>query len=234
MKVGTGVLIGSTFLLEWKNGYFKKWFSSVGKISWKFYAKRFVLILILTAFTFLGDSPVRFWLAKETPFLNRLTEFGSLLGKGTNCWTFLAAVYLLSYVIPYLKRKIIFGAMEASFLTAALVTGLKFVFLRARPVTEIGPFSFFNWKGLIHDDSAFQSFPSGDVAVVAGAAFFLFLTVRRPPLVRWLFLFLPILTAVARIYLDRHWLSDCSFSLGIGFLLAHWVWARQNLAESLN
>jgi membrane-associated phospholipid phosphatase len=95
---------------------------------------------------------------------------------------------------------------------------LKMIFLRARPDTGVGPFVFFHWSALASDTRPYESFPSGDVAIVAGAAAVFFFKTRAPW--RWLWLILPLCTAYSRVLLNRHWPADTLASLGLGLWVA--------------
>jgi membrane-associated phospholipid phosphatase len=117
---------------------------------------------------------------------------------------------------------VVFSALLSSFVTALIVTVFKFLSLRARPYAEFGPFSFFNFHGLTQDARAFQSFPSGDVGVVAGAAAYLFFTTKNRFSGVLIFL-LPLCTAFARMSANKHWPSDTLFAIGLGLIAAKFV-----------
>ena len=59
--------------------------------------------------------------------------------------------------------------------------------------------------------------------LVAGVAFYLFLSIRNPFL-RLLMLLLPLANAFARMSLNRHWPSDTAMSLGLGLMTAYFFW----------
>ena len=223
MKVIAGLLIFSVFFIEWRKGSFKEGKACLRRISWSSYVKELALLAVTAAVTMFADRRLLAWIqSQRSVVFDGVLQVGSFLGKGQNAWAVLAALYFLGYLLPF-GRKIIFGALGASFLTSVVTTLLKFLLLRARPSAALGPFSFFHGAGLLQDERAFQSFPSGDAAVVAGAAYYLFLTVKFRPL-RWLLFLVPLTTALARVYVNRHWPSDVLFSLGLGFFIAHGVW----------
>ena len=221
----TAILIGLIFLLEFRKGYFKRWRNWPKSFSWKPYQIPFLTLIILTLLTFLVDSWALGWIRlRNFPFSKGVVDLGSLMGRDINCFTALAWLYVGAYTLKRERaRKWIFGAVITSLMTSVVVTVFKFVLLRARPYGDLGPFSFFNWDGLTEDASLFQSFPSGDTAVVAGAASYFFYAARKY-LWRWAILLLPLCTAIARISLNRHWPSDTLFSLGIGLLVGAIVW----------
>lgn len=150
-----------------------------------------------------------------------LIRFGGVMGKGITPWLFIMACYAVEELVrkPKGGAGLAFGCLLSSALTALICAVLKLIFLRARPYNLLGAAAFFQWEGFFRSANAFQSFPSGDVAVVAGAAAFLFYAARRG-LFRWVFLLLPVLTALSRIDLNRHWPSDTLFSIGLGLAAA--------------
>jgi membrane-associated phospholipid phosphatase len=230
-KQVTAVLLIVVLLIEMSKGYFKEVSTYVKTFSPRPYVfPLFILIVATLLIIVFADIPLIQWIRNQNSALaGWVAEFGSLLGRSSNCFTFLGLCYLAAYVTRMLHaRQLIFGALLASFLTAVGVTIFKFTLLRARPDSELGVFSFFNWQGIIEDDRAFQSFPSGDVGIVAGAAAYFFYLVRNYAL-KFLLMLLPVCTAVARISLNRHWPSDAFFSIGLGLMIGKFVWDYKGL-----
>lgn len=148
-------------------------------------------------------------------------SFGKLLSK--QIWMGLIALYFIGFITNLERfRKMVFGALLSGAVTGLISHGLKHIFLRARPEGNLGHFSFFNLDGLLRDKHVFQSFPSGDVAVVAGAAFYFFYAVKNN-FVRWFFILLPFINAYFRVSVNRHWPSDTLMSIGIGLIVAQLI-----------
>jgi undecaprenyl-diphosphatase len=110
-------------------------------------------------------------------------------------------------------------------LIAGLSTGvsvqiLKHLFLRARPRTGGNPWSWFHFDRFVSSWSGnpnYISMPSGHTAVMFAVCTVLSSAVRNKVL-KFL-VFLPaILTAVSRVYLNRHWPSDTIAAAGLGII----------------
>jgi len=148
-------------------------------------------------------------------------------------WLLVIACYFLFKLLKNnLGSRLTFGVLLSVTLSTTFSFIVKRTFMRARPYNHFGAFSFFHLNGLLHDKNAFQSFPSGDVALVAGAAAFLFYATKNS-YTRWLLLIFPVATAFSRIWLDRHWPSDTLFSVGLGFIAGLFIWQYQKHLESL-
>ena len=224
-KGSAGLLLLSVFSLEWRRGIFKGTRARLQSLPWKFYFKIFLLLLALAILILPSDLFLRSVIQKgyEQPFFKGVVALGAFFGRSTNLWPMLAALYLLAFPLKGKSwQTFIFGLLLSSVTAGLGIHILKFTFLRARPYAGLGPFSFFNFNGLVQNDRAFQSFPSGDAAVCAGAAAYLFFALRKYKL-SWLILLLPVATALARVSLNRHWPSDTVFSIGISFVAAHAV-----------
>lgn len=139
-----------------------------------------------------------------------------LLTKNSHVWFFLCALYLLGVLRKneFLTRAG-FGGILASGLASGVGTILKFIFLRARPYDLSGSHSFFNFHGI--EEHAYQSLPSGDVALIAGFSCFWFFSARSRML-KAFFLLLPFATAFSRIADNKHWPSDTLISIFLGLL----------------
>ena len=87
-----------------------------------------------------------------------------------------------------------------------LLPGKTDCFTRA-PRQGFGPMSFFNHAAYAVDKGMFLSLPSGDVAIVAGAAVSLSFSLNSRRLLFFLLL-VPFMTAFSRVSLNRHWPSD--------------------------
>ena len=164
----------------------------------------------------------------KTLFAERLADFGGALGRNVNPWFFLIAIYALAFALRSSgMRRNVFGSLFSAILASVMSLLLKFVFLRARPYAGFGHLSFFNGDGLLKDDRAFQSFSSGDVAVVAAIAFY-FSNRTHNFFLKWFFCALPLATAFARVHAFKHWPSDTWLSVALGFVAAGMVFNDEN------
>lgn len=227
------VFIVIALLVQFLTGYFKGLVPAIREIRWK---KVFFCVLGAAAvlpFLVLID-PYAAPLAKDAPgLISRMTwRYGSEWGK--SIWIFLAFSY--AAVIWNRKwRNVVFSAAFASMLSGLTAAAFKYTVLRARPDSGHGPWAFFNFREFLSDNSAFQSFPSGDVCLAAAACFFwgIFLRKKNAAL-SFVFFITPLMTAFSRMYPGRHWLSDVSASLAIGMAWAFFAFScwRKSLERS--
>lgn len=150
-------------------------------------------------------------------------NYGGEMGR--SIWIFLAFAFILASRNKRL-RNLVFGALLGTAFTGLAATILKWLVVRARPSTGLGHQSFFNWEHFGADNRDFQSFPSGDVAIVSGACFFLAFASGKKP---WAFIFLltPLATAFARMHWERHWLSDTTAAILLGVFLGFFIWGYE-------
>ena len=195
-------------LLEWRKGHIKIAPSCLLKTNWGLYGKILFLFGALSiGISFLDPLLVGIVQGVRHPLFAWAADGGGWLGRSVNLWFILAAGYFIFLIFPWFRRRLeasrIFSCLLSVALASILSSGIKRIFLRARPDAHQGHLSFFNFDGLTRNETLFQSFPSGDVAVVAGAASCLFFIIRNRFL-RWLPLLLPLCTAFARISANRH------------------------------
>ncbi len=220
-KIFVGVLLFMTLVQAVRNGDFKSFKNFNKKFSLRFYLPLLISFPIVIACLLPFDSFFRSVL-NASPWLKGITEFGSFIGDNFKFWMIFVGIHL---VLRWMKKedwaKKFFGAVLGGAFAGLTVHLLKFVFLRARPYVGLGPFTFFDYQGFLSDHRGFQSFPSGDVALVAGAASYLFYSTKSR--FRWLIFLLPLSTALARVYLDRHWVTDTVGSIFLGLILSRLV-----------
>lgn len=194
------------------------------RVSWRRYFFPAAGLALFVPLLFFFDSPLLMQIQDWREETDWLIQFGSWIGRNNIFWPVIVGVYLIFTLLRMpagLDRS--FGVC-ASALAAGLVSVfIKFSLLRARPSEELGPFSFFHLEGILNDSPRYQSFPSGDTALVAGAAGYLFWSSSKHRW-KWLLILLPLASAWARVSLNRHWPSDTLLSLGLGFLTAHILW----------
>lgn len=224
-KLITVIVIALIVIRQWQLGYFK---------SLKFQPYRFdqpkALLFLIGVLAFV--LPLLFWFdpilikylgqPQEEP-IPTIAHYGGLLGRNAHPWLCVAVFYSAGMLLKNQKLS------DASFL--ALLSGLaaglgsaffKFVFLRARPYQQLGHLSFFNLDGLLKDDKGFQSFSSGDVAVVTGILYCISTGVRNPFL-KWTLRVLPLANCVSRIYPFKHWPSDTVLGMAIGIFMVYFI-----------
>lgn len=224
-KAAIPVLLILMAVQEWRKGYFQNfrlYFKTLKLRPYLLIAASFLLLSLL------AFSQDRILLVKAQAFQGDFWSFVLLIGRniGDNVqfWYFLIAFYWLACACRSAKK----AALGFSLLLSSALSGLfahlfKFVFMRARPYAEAGPYSFFNYHEFLHESRAHQSLPSGDVALVSASAAYLFFSVSNPFL-RILMLFFPLLNAYARVALNRHWPSDTAAAMALGFMAGYFFW----------
>lgn len=228
------VMITLISVLELRSGYFRGFLPYLKNVK----LAPYLLILLVSAagvlcVTFADEALLRF-LRELGPGILKdfLIPIGGFLGKFYGLWLILAGLYLLFYVLKQRDTAgCFFSAILSSALSGLLAHIIKHLFQRARPFTDNGPYHFFDLQGLLESSREFQSFPSGDVAVVAGAIGYLFLRLKGSPL-RYFLLVLPILTGFSRVANNKHWPSDALLAIGIGFAAGYFMY-QFRLSRSL-
>lgn len=227
MKLIIGVLLALMIYGEWKKGYFKGVASYRKKLSFKtcrgvFFAFLFLTLFLIPFDPFFLDTIQSF--GRQVP---QIFTFGQWINRNIHFWMILISLYFLCVVC---KKKggatQVFDAILASAGAGLVCHLLKFIFLRARPDSGHSPFSFLNAGGLWDNIKQFQSFPSGDVALISGAASYFFFAVKKLSLrpFRWVVFLFPLISALARVNGDRHWLSDTVASLGVALMVGRLIW----------
>jgi membrane-associated phospholipid phosphatase len=212
-------------VFEIRQGYFRGFRNYLRSVPVKFYLLLVFLLFLGTGIIVIGDEVILNWIhARQDVLWQGIANLGKEISNKLNGWVILTFLYFLAWISKSKKwRSIAAGAVFSSTVSVLIIILCKFIFLRARPVSGLGPYAFFNPEGLTELRWLYQSFPSGDVGVVTGASAYLFFTLKNLNS-RWLFLILPIAAAFSRLSFDRHWPSDAVFSLGLGFLIAYFLW----------
>lgn len=164
------------------------------------------------SYNFLGDSAIKLWFESiDLPFFDTFMQAVSNFGETIPA---IITVILFAIVLWFFRRR-----LEAVFIailpSLAILLNLLFKVLinRPRPGSELL-------------DNGGLSFPSGHV--IYAIVFFGFLFYLLPRLIeksvvvaalRSILVILILLTAVSRVYLGEHWMSDVLGSLLLGGLL---------------
>ena len=219
LKLIIEILFGIIVLQEFRNGYFAAFPSFFRSFPWRSYRNACFWVLVLIPLLYLDPMLLGTIQSFDSPSAEKVLNFGRMMGR--NLWWYLMGLYLTAYLSGKRKiREIFLGALLGAGLAGAIGFLFKFIFLRARPFNNLGHFSFFNIEGLTEDLNKFQSFPSGDVVIVAGTVSYLFFKSRKG-YGRWLLFLLPFSTALSRVMLNRHWPSDTVAAVLIALFVGH-------------
>jgi len=190
----------------------------------------------LTIITLLFDQPIlNFLRSAPGPLTTAVIYLGGAIGDNYHFWCCLLCVYFATKFGNWKKASdVVYAAMLSAGLAAAIGFLVKLIFLRARPAAGFGPFSFFNHTGYAADTEMFLSLPSGDVTLVAGAAASVSFSMNNRRYLRLWVLALPVMTAVSRVSLNRHWPSDTLVAFALGTLVARGLhnWKSRNGIQS--
>lgn len=224
LKPFVGGAVVLIILREWRDGFFNRLKGFLKEISFQSYRGLVIALPSAVVLTlFLDPYLIKVLQGFDGPFARWIITFGHRLGRDVNLWIGLIGLYALASLTGRIKwRRYVFGVILGSLLTSTLAHFLKFVFLRSRPDNQLGPYSFFNFTEFAEGGRAFQSLPSGDVAVVAGASSCLFFMIPNR-ILRWFVFLLPLSTAFSRIGLNRHWPSDTVGSFMMSLIVAKFI-----------
>lgn len=234
MKVAIAVCLIIVLLSEWPDGYMKtlraQTLCLVRDLQKSFAVRIAIVFLVIFVFDSFLLSTIQ---SVHHPLGVRLIRIGGAIGQNINFWMFMLALYGLTKLFRRRNASVVvLGMMFSAALTGAASAVLKVLVLRSRPAAGLGQHSFFNLSGYLEHHGLYQSFPSGDVALVAGAAGFAFYFAKSW-YIRLLLVAMPMLTCASRIHLNRHWPSDTVLSVCIGLLIGHYLW-RSHRARATN
>lgn len=209
----------------YKKGFFNRFFRNfINEIKEK--KKFFISAVLIIPFIirFLDLKLTVYFRDNHTPFLTSLAKLGNLFGYGKFIFSLLATGALIATLLNNKKLKNLFYmALSCSLITSGLNLLWKTIFYRQRPSIEYNPFFIFAYKHSIEAGKAFSSiyasFPSGHTTSITGACIIFALYFKNIYL-KTFFCILPFLTAYARVYAQRHWLSDVFMAYVIGVIFA--------------
>lgn len=177
-------------------------------------------ILLLFAFTFIFDSSIQSFVDNNLNFISLFVFIGGKLGQNTNFWGFVISCFIFFKLLKkdFLIRHLSFATIASGF--AGIFTVIvKFLIHRERPLITSSPYHIFSFFGSEKSDM-YKSFPSGDVTLVSALCLYFFL-LYRGKLRSLLFLALPFLTAISRVYHHNHWPSDTVIGFFVGSVFAY-------------
>lgn len=181
-----------------------------------------------TILTLSVDEGVNKWMKNhQSAFGDGFTDVANVFGEKL----FIVPVVGLSWGAGYVfsnsrLQKTSWNAIKSIATTAVATEVFKISIGRARPFMNEGAFSFHPFSGEDH----YKSMPSGHVSL-AFAAF----TPYAETYSRWIYI-VPGSVAIARIYKNKHWVSDTIFGAGLGFL-SGWLFThhpKSNIQVSSN
>lgn len=230
MKAVLLVVIVSICVIEWPRGYWNSVSTQARHLGADL--KQYLAIPILAVFAlfFLVDAALLQTIQSVShPLGTGLIDFGGSVGRNGNFWAMLIIAYLITKIFgSRSSTQIVLGTILSSGLTGLVCNIIKVLFLRSRPAAGEGALSFFNYLGYAQNGGLFQSLPSGDVALVAGAAAFLFHFAKGTP-IKLIIVSIPLLTCASRIYLNRHWPSDTVLAVGVALVVGNYLYRAYHM-----
>lgn len=188
---------------------------------------------LIGAGTFLAmqaDQPIRDVVMKDRSYFKSFPiEAGGIWGE-----TYPTAIFVGAFGLHGLitnnqsSKKIAFEIVQTTFYAGAITTFLKIALGRARPYTSSGS-SFYKVFSFGNDD--FHSLPSGHATL----AFSLSTVLSRNAKTDFLkvLAYVPaVLTAVSRVYQDKHWTSDVLLGAAVGYFVGNWVCDQHETSET--
>ncbi len=223
IKLFTLILVLLMFFIEWRRSNFKGILNLCKSEHQRLLLALMIGILFVIPVIFVDSFILQQLQSINSVALNHISDFGLFIGRKTTPWLFMVAFYMIALLIKQEKvSRISFSCLFSAALSVGFATIFKVVSMRNRPQSGEGPFSFFNISESINSGKLAQSFPSGDVAVVAGICGYLYFSIKQPFL-RAVLLLLPLTTGLGRVLLTKHWPSDVIFAMILGFVAGNMV-----------
>jgi len=165
------------------------------------------------ASAFVADEPVRDYArSHHTPFLDAVMPAGDYYGRFSTGYGLGSLIYLGGILAGSDDVRLTGRAVIEAHTFAMLITGvIKATAGRSRPFKQEGNRRFLFFA----DENPNWSFPSGHAASAFAVSSVLGTRINRPWATAGLYA-LSTLTAVQRVYDDKHWLSDTIVGAAIG------------------
>lgn len=154
-------------------------------------------------------------------FFKSMTSLGQLAG-------IVIVVASIVIIILFSKEKekfynLLLKCITAFFISGVITTVLKVIICRERPFVMWNPHHFYGgikiFSSHVQNKDAFFSCPSGHTTAAFALSGILYMFTEKR-FYKIVFIILPILVAISRIYLGRHFLSDTLAGGTVGYFTA--------------
>lgn len=179
---------------------------------------RLGIVLGGTSALFLADKEIRnFAQSNQSGVASRFASVGNFIGDPINIYPAIGAFYLYGSLADDGKaRRVSLLALESLTISNVFQAGIKTVAGRHRPDLGHSPST---WDGPTSSDSN-SSFSSGHTSAAFSVATVVAEEYKHKPYAAPVAYGLASLTALARIYSDRHWSSDVFFGAALGHFVS--------------
>lgn len=205
---------------QYYKGYFKNVFSQIKK------DKKLILIslaIIILVIVFADLKLILFVKGiRENAVIRVISGLGNTLGEGKYLF---GGLITFLVIFMFTKRKklesLMYMALGSTLIVSVMNLILKLIMHRERPKFSYNPYAIFSYAHSIPEGnffkSAYGSMPSGHVISIASAVF-IFAFACKNKVLKAVFYILPFVTALGRMYNQKHWLSDILFSYLIAYV----------------
>lgn len=211
------------FIYLYKNGFYKDYFKNfwrVVKESKKIIFITLAIILITIAFFDL-DIILFVKSVRDNPVVRVIAGLGNSLGDGDYLFSTLISILFIAIILKRKKlEQLMYMSLGSTLALSILNLFFKIFFHRQRPLVDYNPHLLFAYGTSIFEGnffrSAYGSMPSGHTTSIT-AAMLIFAFYCKNKYYKALFFFLPFVTALGRLYNQKHWFSD----ILLGYLIAY-------------
>lgn len=224
--------------MEKTNKTLKLYFSDAGKllaspVKWtRTEYIHFFLFIAAVSFCFVIDLPVRqLFQSLRSDSGEMIFKVGDIYGKGYIQAICLAVLLIMGYKYNRILINYAHLFLESLIFSGIAINVLKVTCGRWRPFTDKGNLHFTPFVGLWETGKV--SLPSADVALAFSTSLIL-AELYDNKLWKALWYFLAVMTALGRIYHDKHWSSDVVISIFICFYIVRWLKTQPLFISSKN